>query len=68
MNRKGYTLIELLTGVSVIGIILVMVGCITLACLAIPKCSKAVEEHGVKGIVESVWYGDETNKVETNER
>jgi prepilin-type N-terminal cleavage/methylation domain-containing protein len=54
MNKKGYTLVELLIVLSII-VIAAVTPCF------IWSLSKYVSRHGIKSTVESVWYGNNSN-------
>jgi competence protein ComGC len=62
MNKKGFTIIEAIV-VLIIGISLLFVLC--LISFGIKGCSE-INHHGLKGTVNHIWNGPDTNQIKRN--
>lgn len=65
LKRSNYTLIELLVTTSIIGILLfsllIAIGCVIVGIW----CWNNVEEKGIKGVSEEIYYGKDKAPTET---
>jgi len=66
MRKNGFTLMEIMVVIVIIGIILGMVGCgIVVGCGALKGC-QAIQEKGIKNIGQELWEGTNSANIATN--